>query len=64
MKVHIDREKCIGCGLCAGICTDVFKMNSEGIAEVKNDADFKKNEKGIREAAESCPVEAIEVEED
>ena len=25
-------ENCIGCGLCAGICPEVFSMTDEGVA--------------------------------
>ena len=47
-------ESCIGCGACTGVAPDVFEMNDEGLASVVASA---------KEAAESCPVEAIEVED-
>jgi len=33
MKGFVDKDSCIGCGLCEGLCPDVFKMNDEGKAE-------------------------------
>lgn len=63
MKVSIDNDKCIGCGICVGICPEVFEMNSEGKAEVKINIDTEKHKDAIKEAAESCPVEAIEIED-
>lgn len=55
--VKVDKNKCIGCGLCAGMCPETFHMDLDGKSEVINDAvtDCAKN------AADNCPVEAISV---
>ena len=53
MNVHVN-ENCIGCG-------SVFLMTEEGVAAAK-DAIYPDEEGFIQEAAESCPVGAIEVE--
>jgi ferredoxin len=58
-KVTIE-PGCISCGMCADICPPVFEMPDE--AHVIEGADFKANEDGIKEAAESCPVEIIKFE--
>ena len=34
MKVTVDVDACIGCGVCESVCPDVFKINDEGKAEV------------------------------
>jgi ferredoxin len=54
-------EGCISCGLCESICPDVFEMPDQAI--VKEDADLEANEAGVREAADSCPVEVIKFQE-
>jgi len=56
MKVSVDEEKCIGCGACAAICPDVFEMGNEGKSVVKEEETDKECAK---DAAESCPVDAI-----
>jgi ferredoxin len=57
-------DACIGCGICATIAPDIFEMNSEtNKSEVKSSADLANLGKA-KEAADACPVGAIEVKED
>jgi len=53
--IRIDKKKCIGCGLCVSICEEVFEMNDDMKAFVK----FQKNLPCVKDAIQSCPVEAI-----
>ena len=32
MKAFVDRDSCIGCEACVGICPEVFSMDDEGIS--------------------------------
>jgi ferredoxin len=59
-KVWIE-EGCTACGLCEGICPDVFEMPDEAI--VVEGVDYSTHEDDIKESAESCPVEVIKFEE-
>lgn len=61
MKVMIDRDGCIGCGLCAETCMEVFRIAEDGLAEVYALPSEKAADK-VREAAENCPVSVIKVE--
>ena len=56
--IHIDEDKCNGCGACESICDAVFHV--EDRAEVKS-AGIAGNEDCVKEAANACPVCAIEV---
>ena len=62
IQVRIDEEACTACGLCEETCPEVFEVND--VAVVKEDTDFNAFEDEIREAADECPSEAIELEED
>ena len=57
MSVKVN-ESCIGCGACESICDAVFSV--DGVAIV-NEAAVEANMDGVKEAAEACPVGAIEV---
>ena len=61
MNVHVN-ENCIACGLCVSMCPSVFTMTQEGYAAAQDEI-FPEQESQIQEAAESCPVNAIETEE-
>jgi ferredoxin len=49
----VNKEKCIGCGLCASVCSEGFEIQ-DGKAQVKDPS-----AKCAKEAAEQCPVDAI-----
>ena len=54
----VDKDLCIGCVLCCGICGEVFRMNEQGKAEAYQRANAE-NQGAVQEAADSCPVSAI-----
>lgn len=61
MKVTITEENCIGCGQCEATCSDVFKIEDDGIAHVVGEV--KENVKeDVIDAADGCPTSAINVE--
>ncbi len=61
MKVKINLG-CIGCGMCASTCPEVFKMNEDNLAEVFADVTVD-IENSVRQARDNCPVQVIEIEE-
>lgn len=62
MKITLDQEGCIGCGLCAGISPELFAMDdTTGKAFVKQEDISGGQESEANEAADSCPVSVIAV---
>lgn len=62
MKANVDKDTCIGCGLCPTICETVFEMDDDGKAKVIVDEVPAGNEDAAKEAESNCPVNAISVE--
>lgn len=59
MRYHVN-DGCIGCGLCAGTCPEVFSMSDEGVA-VAIDSEVPEGAlDSAAEAMDGCPVGAIE----
>jgi ferredoxin len=62
MKIKIDRNLCIGAGTCSVIAPEVFELDSELKATVKDPTAAPEDK--IIDAAKSCPVLAIILEDD
>ncbi len=62
MKVKVDEEICVGDETCVEMCPEIFEMKGN-IAVPKVEEVPKELEAKCREAAESCPVLAILIED-
>ncbi len=58
MKVTVN-DSCIACGACESVCDAVFSVDDK--AQVNANA-IAGNEDCVKEAADCCPVNAIEVQ--
>lgn len=61
MRVKVNRELCIGCGVCTSLCPTVFTLDEEGKSKVINESGCG-SECDCEAAASSCPTGAITVE--
>ena len=62
MRAFVDRDACIGCEACVGMCPEVFSMDDESIS-VPIDGEIAADLlESAEEAMECCPVSAITVE--
>lgn len=61
MKATVDSNLCTGCGLCCDTCPAVFELQ-DGVAVVTVEEVPPEAEDACRDAATSCPVEAIRIE--
>lgn len=62
MKVRVDRDLCVGIGNCVAVAPTVFQLDDENKAKVLDLSTV--SEDKVMSAAESCPVNAIIVEND
>ncbi|MFH1111614.1 MAG: ferredoxin [Patescibacteria group bacterium] len=75
MKVKVDRDLCISAASCIALLPEVFELDEEGKAVIKNKdgaktsdwTDYSKlsvDAQKILEAARSCPTNAVIIEGD
>ncbi|MCB0927403.1 MAG: ferredoxin [Mycobacterium sp.] len=63
MKVWVDRDKCQGHTLCAMIAPDSFVLDDvDGHSTAVNEIVPDDQQDAVREAAHSCPEQAIIIE--
>lgn len=63
LKVVIDKAACCGYGVCAEICPEVYKLDSNGIVYVDDPVVPDGLEDLAREGCEACPQSALALEE-
>jgi ferredoxin len=61
-KVIVDKNVCAASAVCEAICPEVFEVDE--YSHVKEGVDLNQYEEQIKDAVESCPTQAISVEEE
>ena len=65
MKVRVDKDRCQGHTLCAMIAPDMFELSEiDGSSSAVTELVPADQENAVREAAQSCPGQAIITDED
>ncbi len=64
MKIKINQKDCIGCGSCSAVCPNVFDLNDDNKAIIKdtNSDQGESDDECVQEAVDICPVDVIKVE--
>lgn len=60
MKAKVN-EGCISCGACVGVCPEVFRFNSQDLAEAYADV-TEDVLQAAQDARDGCPVSVIDIE--
>lgn len=58
------KDTCIGCGLCVSQNDKYFEFNDEGLSSVKKEIVDEEDKAELLNLVESCPGEAIVIEEE
>ncbi|MEU3054731.1 ferredoxin [Streptomyces griseus] len=65
MGVRVDKERCVGAGMCALTAPDVFTQDDDGFSEMlPGRAAATGDHPLVREAVRACPVGAVALTDD
>ncbi|WP_280274860.1 ferredoxin [Nocardia wallacei] len=60
MEIRVDRQRCIGAGMCVLTASAVFDQDDDGLVVLLDAAPERRAD--VREAAQMCPSGAITVD--
>lgn len=63
MRITVDRERCIGAGMCALLAPDVFDQDEDDGRVRLLDPSPQRGHSAVREALHSCPSGALGIDE-
>ena len=61
LRVNVDQNSCIGCGICSELCPGVFALDPQGISDANTSVISPVLISSVRQAAEECPTAAIKL---
>ncbi|WP_191877545.1 ferredoxin [Streptomyces filipinensis] len=60
MRIEVDRQRCVGAGMCALTAPEVFTQDDDGFSEVLAGRESAAGEYPmVKEAVRACPVGAV-----
>ncbi|MBF6165516.1 ferredoxin [Streptomyces gardneri] len=62
MKINVDRQLCIGAGMCALTAPQVFDQDHNGKSVVLRPEPPRCHHAAVREAEQACPAAAIRID--
>ncbi|MBF6335347.1 ferredoxin [Nocardia abscessus] len=63
MRISVDRERCIGAGMCALLAPEVFDQDEDDGRVRLVDPRPRRGHSAVREALDACPSGALEISE-
>lgn len=63
MRVRVEEEKCCGFASCISVAETVFEIGNDNVAHVTDETPGEALWAAVRLAAESCPTDAIVIED-
>jgi ferredoxin len=64
MHIEVDRERCLGLGMCEARASDLFEVRADRSLVLRVDHLSSEQLDVARGAVESCPTEALSIVED
>ena len=58
-RVQVDRERCVGSGVCESLAPDVFEIDDDGVLQVHREEPAADELDDVRDAVQQCPARAL-----
>jgi len=59
MRIHVDRDKCEGLGMCEAMAHEFFELDDDDVMHLRDDAPAEEHRGQVAAAVASCPVLAL-----
>lgn len=63
MRIIVDENRCTGHGFCENIAEDIFDVQGDGMAHLRQDTVDEDRRAAVEEAIATCPTRALSVAE-
>lgn len=63
MEAIVNKDTCISCGACVGLCPEVYSFDEDDKAQAISGEIPEELQDGAVEGRDSCPVAAIDIKE-
>ncbi len=59
MKIHVDRDKCEGLGMCEAMASEFFELDDDDVMHLLQDTPAETDRAHVHAAVQACPVLAL-----
>ena len=59
MKIHVDRDRCEGLGMCEAMASDFFEIDDDDVMHVLDENPPESQRAHVHAAVQACPVLAL-----
>jgi ferredoxin len=62
MRIVVDRDRCVGTGICESIAEDVFEVQDDGTMKLLTEEVDESDRDRMEQAVARCPTAALRIE--
>ena len=62
-RVQVDRDRCVGSGVCESLAPEVFELDDDGVLQVHREEPGPDDLDAVRDTVQSCPARALALAE-
>lgn len=59
MRIHVDRDRCEGLGMCEAMASDYFELDDDDVMRVLDETPDEADRAHVHAAVQACPVLAL-----